>query len=69
MKGVCEYSKTKINGKILKEKQTQSFTMDMILALAIIFANGYEAQEEVKDKMLLFSDICHRNKSNGLMIG
>ena len=43
--------KTKINGKTLKEKQTQAFTTDMILALAIIFANGCEAQGEVKDKM------------------
>ncbi|MDM5453456.1 hypothetical protein QUF89_14860 [Peribacillus simplex] len=50
MKGVCEYSKTKINGKILKEKQTQSFTTDMILALAIIFAKGVKPREKLRIK-------------------
>ncbi|MBT2617183.1 MULTISPECIES: FAD-binding oxidoreductase [unclassified Bacillus (in: firmicutes)] len=51
-KGVRVYAKTKINGKILKENQTQLFTETghTVHAQTVIFATGYEAQEEVKDK-------------------
>ncbi|WP_141236460.1 FAD-dependent oxidoreductase [Peribacillus simplex] len=51
-KGVRVYAKTKINGKILKENQTQLFTEagHTIHAQTVIFATGYGAQEEVKDK-------------------
>ncbi len=51
-KGVRVYPKTKINGKILKENQTQLFieTGHTVHAQTVIFATGYEAQKEVKDK-------------------
>lgn len=51
-KGIRVYAKTKINGKILKENQTQLFTETghTVHAQTVIFATGYEAQEEVKDK-------------------
>ncbi|CAH0150180.1 Gamma-glutamylputrescine oxidoreductase [Peribacillus sp. Bi96] len=51
-KGVRVYSNTKINGKILKKNQTQLFTENghMVRAQSVIFATGYEAQEEVRDK-------------------
>ncbi|MDF2000777.1 NAD(P)/FAD-dependent oxidoreductase [Peribacillus frigoritolerans] len=51
-KGVRVYAKTKINGKILKENQTQFFTETghTVHAQTVIFATGYEAQEEVKGK-------------------
>lgn len=55
-KGVRVYAKTKINGKILKENQTQLFieTGHTVHAQTVIFATGYEAQEEVKDKNAVF---------------
>ncbi|MFJ7753764.1 NAD(P)/FAD-dependent oxidoreductase [Peribacillus muralis] len=51
-KGVRVYSNTKINGKVLKEDQTVLFTENghTIRAQKVIFATGYEAQEEVRDK-------------------
>ncbi|PAW27773.1 hypothetical protein BKC07_17455 [Peribacillus simplex] len=51
-KGVRVYAKTKINGKILKENQTQLFieTGHTVHAQTVIFATGYEVQKEVKDK-------------------
>ncbi|MGN7395366.1 FAD-dependent oxidoreductase [Peribacillus frigoritolerans] len=51
-KGVRVYPKTKINGKILKENQTQLFieTGHTVHAQTVIFATGYEDQKEVKDK-------------------
>lgn len=51
-KGVRVYVKTKINGKILKENQIQLFTETghTVHAQTVIFATGYEDQEEVKDK-------------------
>ncbi|MEC0276419.1 FAD-dependent oxidoreductase [Peribacillus frigoritolerans] len=51
-KGVRVYAKTKINGKILIENQTQLFTEPghTVHAQTLLFATGYEAQEEVKDK-------------------
>lgn len=48
-KGVRVYAKTKINGKILKENQTQLF-IETGHTVHAPFATGYEAQEEVKDK-------------------
>ncbi|PRA91419.1 hypothetical protein CQ056_09230 [Peribacillus simplex] len=50
-KGVRVYATTKINEKI--ENQTQLFTetCHTVHAQTVIFAIGYEAQEEVKDKM------------------
>ncbi|MFS0669140.1 FAD-dependent oxidoreductase [Peribacillus frigoritolerans] len=41
-----------MNGKILKENQTQLFieTGHTVHAQTVIFATGYEAQKEVKDK-------------------
>ncbi|KWW22504.1 hypothetical protein AS888_11745 [Peribacillus simplex] len=51
-KGVRVFSHTKINGKVLKEDQTMLFTErgHTIRAQKVIFATGYEAQEEVRDK-------------------
>jgi len=45
LKGVRVYTNTKINGKILKENQTQLFTETghTVHAQAVIFATGYEA--------------------------
>ncbi|MDO7488669.1 FAD-dependent oxidoreductase [Peribacillus frigoritolerans] len=52
LKGVRVYTNSKINGKILKENQTQLFTETghTVHAQAVIFATGYESQEEVEDK-------------------
>lgn len=51
-KGELVYAITKINGKKLKDNQTQLFTETghTVHAQTVIFATGYEAQEEVKDK-------------------
>ncbi|MBD8135507.1 hypothetical protein [Peribacillus frigoritolerans] len=67
-KGVRVYAKTKINGEILTENQTQLFTETghTVHALTVIFATGYEDQEEVKDKnaVILNSYAIATNKSN-----
>ncbi|MGG3479708.1 hypothetical protein ABES21_19705 [Peribacillus frigoritolerans] len=51
-KGELVYAITKINGKKLKDNQTQLFTKTghTVHAQTVIFATGYEAQEEVEDK-------------------
>jgi glycine/D-amino acid oxidase-like deaminating enzyme len=50
-KGVRIFSNTRINGKILKEDKTILYTDQgfSISADKVIFATGYEAQEEVSD--------------------
>lgn len=51
-KGVRVYGHTNINGKILKNNHTELFTSNgcSIKAKYVIFATGYEAQEEVNEQ-------------------